>query len=89
MVEQKDLDPYTHPVVVGTSQNSFIFIAMGLFPLHTWVLASFVPFCTCYLFWHTEYSCFDKGCPNKKVWMTMPIGIKGNKSLALLDSGSR
>ena len=33
------------------------------------------------------YSCFDKGCPTKsvKAYATMPIGIMGRKSLALID----
>ena len=33
------------------------------------------------------YSCFDKGCPTKsvKAYATMPIGIMGTKSLALID----
>ena len=30
------------------------------------------------------YSCFDKGCPTKP-YATMPIGIMGKKSLALID----
>ena len=34
------------------------------------------------------YSCFDKGCL-KKAYATMPIGIMGRKSLALIDWGSR
>ena len=35
----------------------------------------------------TVYSCFDKGCPTKalKRTATMPIGIMGRKSLALID----
>ena len=37
------------------------------------------------------YSYFDKGCPTKteKAYVTMPIGIMGGKSLALLDWVSR
>ena len=32
------------------------------------------------------YSCFDKGCPTSvKAYATMPIGVMGSKSLALLD----
>ena len=34
------------------------------------------------------YSCLDKGCPTKAC-ATMPIGIMGSKSLALLYGGSR
>ena len=35
----------------------------------------------------SSYSCFDKGCPikNVKAYATMPIGIMGSKSLALID----